>query len=46
VKMSETSPRIYAQAPLMGEHTASVLRDLLHMSDGEIADLTEEGALE
>jgi crotonobetainyl-CoA:carnitine CoA-transferase CaiB-like acyl-CoA transferase len=44
--MSETSPRIYARAPLMGEHSESVLRDLLHMSDGEIADLTEEGALE
>jgi crotonobetainyl-CoA:carnitine CoA-transferase CaiB-like acyl-CoA transferase len=41
VKMSETPPRIYRVAPLMGEHTESVLREVLGLSDAEIASLTE-----
>src|SRR5919199_4422366 len=37
VRLSETPAQIYAHAPLFGEHTESVLRDLLRLSDAEIA---------
>lgn len=46
VKMSETPPQIYRVAPLMGEHTESTLRELLHLPDSEIKELTEQGVLE
>jgi len=45
VKMSETPPRIYRAAPLMGEHTESVLREILGLSDAEIASLAAEEVL-
>jgi len=32
-------------APLLGEHTAEVCRELLGMTDGEAAELAEEGVL-
>jgi crotonobetainyl-CoA:carnitine CoA-transferase CaiB-like acyl-CoA transferase len=44
--MSETPPRIYRVAPLMGEHTESVLREVLGLSDAEIASLTEAEGLQ
>ena len=46
VKMSETPPLLYRPAPLIGEHTESVLRDVLNKSDAEIRDLAEQGVLE
>lgn len=46
VKMSETPPRVYRVAPLMGEHTQSVLRDILHLPESEIKDLAEQGVLD
>ncbi|HVA23618.1 MAG TPA: CoA transferase [Chloroflexota bacterium] len=46
VKMSETPPRVYAHAPLIGEHTEAVLRDALHLSEAEIRELTEQGVLD
>src|SRR5579862_9817667 len=46
VKMSETPPRIYRVAPLMGEHTEGTLRELLGMSEGEIKELADAGVLE
>jgi len=46
VKMSETPPQICRAAPLMGEHTESVLGEVLNLSDAEIAALTEAGVLE
>jgi crotonobetainyl-CoA:carnitine CoA-transferase CaiB-like acyl-CoA transferase len=45
-KMSETPPQIYRVAPLMGEHTDAVLRDILHLSESEIKELTEQGVLD
>jgi crotonobetainyl-CoA:carnitine CoA-transferase CaiB-like acyl-CoA transferase len=32
--------------PTFGQHTETVLRDILGMSDGEIVDLVAAGALE
>jgi benzylsuccinate CoA-transferase BbsF subunit len=46
VRMSDTPPQLYRTAPLMGEHTGSTLRDLLHLSEAEIAELAETGVLE
>lgn len=46
VKMSETPPQVYRVAPLMGEHTEPVLRDILHMPESEIKDLTKQGVLD
>jgi benzylsuccinate CoA-transferase BbsF subunit len=43
--LSKTPGRI-ASAPLLGEHTEYVLKDLLGMSDEEVAKLQEAGALE
>jgi crotonobetainyl-CoA:carnitine CoA-transferase CaiB-like acyl-CoA transferase len=45
VKMSGTPPQIYRAAPLMGEHTESVLREILGLTDDEIAALTDEEVL-
>jgi crotonobetainyl-CoA:carnitine CoA-transferase CaiB-like acyl-CoA transferase len=39
VLMSATPPSIRTHAPLFGEHTNDVLRDLLHLSDAEIEAL-------
>ena len=33
-------------APLLGQHTAEICRELLKMSDGEIEQLKGQGALE
>ena len=44
VAFSELDPQ-YAAAPLAGEHTDQILRELLGMSDGEIAGLREEQVL-
>ena len=46
VLMTETPPQILRHAPLMGEHTDEVLRELLHLSDTEIEALKAEGVLE
>ncbi len=43
--LSKTSADVRA-APLLGEHNEYVCKDLLGMSDDEIADLVIEGALE
>ncbi len=44
VRFSELKPR-YSAAPLAGEHTDQILRELLELSDGEIAALHEEKVL-
>ncbi|MFI5266611.1 MAG: CaiB/BaiF CoA transferase family protein, partial [Chloroflexota bacterium] len=45
VRLSETPAQIRAPAPLLGEHTEQVLRDVLHLDEKTIAQLTEEGVL-
>jgi benzylsuccinate CoA-transferase BbsF subunit len=44
VRFSQLEPQ-YRAAPLAGEHTDQILRELLDMSDGEIAALREEKVL-
>jgi crotonobetainyl-CoA:carnitine CoA-transferase CaiB-like acyl-CoA transferase len=44
VRFSQLDPR-YKAAPLAGEHTDEILRELLDMSDGEIDELRQEKAL-
>src|SRR2546429_9747423 len=41
VRFSETPGSVRLPAPLLGQHTAEVLRDRLGMSDGEIARLEQ-----
>ena len=43
IKLSD-SPTVVERAPLLGEHTTEVLRDLLDLPDGEIAHLLGSGA--
>jgi formyl-CoA transferase len=45
VNLSETPPEIYAPAPLLGEHTETVLRDLLQLTESQIAELKQEKAV-
>jgi len=45
VKMSETPGAIRQPAPLLGQHTAAVLRERLGLSDDEIARLRRAGAI-
>jgi crotonobetainyl-CoA:carnitine CoA-transferase CaiB-like acyl-CoA transferase len=42
-QLSETPTSIRWPAPLLGEHTEQVLRDLLGLSEAEIAKLAAEG---
>ncbi len=45
VKLSAWPPKVELKAPLLGEDNESVLRDLLILSDEEIASLYREGVL-
>ncbi len=46
VRLSETPPEVRAPAPLMGEHTAAVLRDVLGYDAATIEKLAAEGILD
>ncbi|MFI7132135.1 CoA transferase [Nonomuraea sp. NPDC050153] len=46
VRMSATPGALTASAPLLGEHTDRVLKDLLAMDDEELARLRDAGVLE
>ena len=41
-----TPPRVEQAAPLLGQHTRSVLREVLSLSDAEIDELEAQGVLE
>jgi len=45
IHLSETPGKIYAHAPLLGEHTEEVMREILGYSRQEIDRLTAEGVL-
>ena len=45
VRMSETPGGVRRPAPLVGEHTESILREMLGMKDDEIARLRQSGAI-
>ena len=44
--LSESPAKYHRPAPLLGQHTAYVLRELLGISDAEIKALEAEGVLE
>jgi CoA:oxalate CoA-transferase len=45
VRLSETPGKVRGLAPLMGEHTHQIARELLGLSDQEIKQLDEEKVL-
>jgi succinate--hydroxymethylglutarate CoA-transferase len=45
VKYSQSRPRIRSPPPVLGEHTDEILREVLGLSDAEIARLKAEGAV-
>ena len=45
IKLSRTGEESFSAAPLLGEHTATVLSDLLGYADKEIERLRQEGAI-
>jgi crotonobetainyl-CoA:carnitine CoA-transferase CaiB-like acyl-CoA transferase len=45
VKLSRTPGGIRGASPALGEHTDAVLRDLLALSDDEIADLRRSSVI-
>lgn len=46
INLSETPPEVRTPAPLLGQHTASVLNDILNLTEEEIASLKKERAIE
>ena len=44
IKLSD-SPSDVERSPLMGEHTEEILKDIVGLSDQEIKDAKEEGAI-
>jgi len=45
IRLSETPGEVYAPAPLLGQHTEAVLREVLGYSPGEIEGLREAGVI-
>ena len=45
IRLSETPGQIRGHAPLMGEHTRAIAKELLGLSDDEIRALEDEGVL-
>lgn len=45
IKMSDTPGGVYAPPPVLGEHTAQVMSDWLHMSPADIEDLRQAGVV-
>ncbi|MBS3975409.1 MAG: CoA transferase [Syntrophomonadaceae bacterium] len=46
VKLAKTPGKIKSHAPLLGEHTVQVLKELLGLSDAEIKQLKQEWVIE
>jgi benzylsuccinate CoA-transferase BbsF subunit len=45
-RLSQAPGEFRRPAPILGQHTVEVCKDILHMSADEIAALTEAGVLE
>ncbi|RKF61809.1 Succinate--hydroxymethylglutarate CoA-transferase [Erysiphe neolycopersici] len=45
VKFSQSQPRIQTAPPMLGEHTVSVLKDILGFKDDDILELRRVGAI-
>ena len=46
LRLSKTPGKLRSPAPLLGEHTEQVCKEILGLSDEEIADLMVAGALQ
>jgi len=44
-RLSRTPPGIHAAPPLLGQHTAAILTDLLNYTPAQIADLRQSGVI-
>ncbi|MBW2651370.1 MAG: CoA transferase, partial [Deltaproteobacteria bacterium] len=45
IHLSETPGEVYAPAPLLGQHSEEVLKEILGYSQEEIGSLKEEGVI-
>jgi len=45
IHLSETPGQVYAPAPLLGEHTGEILKNLLGYPDADISHLQAEGVI-
>mgnify|MGYP000389059184 CR=1 FL=1 len=45
VKFSETLGEVTSAAPMLGQHTREVLKELLGKTDGELDELEKQGAI-
>ena len=45
IKYSYSEPSIRTPPPLLGQHTAEILRDIVGMDDGDIKSLKVEGVV-
>jgi len=45
IHLSETPGEVYAAAPLLGQHSEEILREILRYSDEEIDNLKKEGVI-
>jgi crotonobetainyl-CoA:carnitine CoA-transferase CaiB-like acyl-CoA transferase len=43
--LSETPGEVYAPAPLLGQHTEEILKNVLSYSEGDIDALKREGII-
>jgi len=45
IKLSRTGDESFSEAPLLGQHTAAVLKGILHLADDDIDDLLQAGVI-
>ena len=45
IKLSETPGAVDRPPPVLGEHTAEILREWLNMSEAQVGKLREDGVL-
>ncbi len=46
IKLSRTDEESFTEAPMLGQHTATVLKDILHLADGDIEALRRDGVIQ
>ncbi len=46
INLSETPPEVYTPAPLLGQHTNEVLKDILNFSDDQVSELRKIKVIE
>jgi crotonobetainyl-CoA:carnitine CoA-transferase CaiB-like acyl-CoA transferase len=45
IRLSETPGEVYAPAPLLGEHSEAVLKEVLGYSEDKVKSLLDEGVI-